>query len=524
MAANLPTYDPTNSGNKPGDGPLRVGGQPAADLTVALKENNPATMSHARERQALGLTLVRDVWEGAEKVRSCGPTYLPQAPGEDGPNYNIRLARSVFHNFFRRTVEGLVGLIYRKDPVLGDDVPPQIREQWENLDMAGTHGDVFLREITQDALIAGHAGILVEYPDTQGQRFTRAAETALKLRPYWVPVRKDDIVSWRTAIVDGRTILTQLVIRESRYAPAGEFGEKEVTTYRVLYLDADMVPMWRVLYVTERNAVVTVAEGVYTTQQEIPFAEIATSGKRGILDSDPPLLDLAYLNIAHYQQWSDYAFSIHKTCVPIFYAAGVQVAAGEKFVVGANTALTSPDPNAKFGYASHDGAALGSVKGALDDLKADMGALGLSMLMPQTRVAETAEAKQLDKSTQDSALSVLARSVQDAAERALGFHARYLGLPDGGSITINRDFEGLLLDASVMTAYAALVRDAGFPARLVLKALQAGGRIADDEDLEELELQMAVEAAAAEERKREELELQAEAARSGNPPSGLAAA
>ena len=140
-------------------------------------------------------------------------------------------------------------------------------------------------------------------------------------------------------------------------------------------------------------------------------------------------------------------------------------------------------------YVSHDGAALGEAKAALDDLKADMGTLGLAMLAPQKRTAETAESKRLDKSTSDSALSVTARALQDGIENARGFHAKYLrGTPEGGSITINRDFEGLLLEAPVMAAFAALVK-AGFPPRPVLLALQRGGRIEADADIDQLEME-----------------------------------
>ena len=147
MATDAPTYNPTDQANKPGDGPLRVGGQPVAEsLTPQEQQNLPSTQNHQRVRQGPGLKLVRDLWEGAEKVRDMGHEYLPQAPGEDAANYAIRLKRSVYHNFYRRTVEGLTGLIFRKDPVLGEDVPPLIAEHWENIDLCGTHGDVFLRD------------------------------------------------------------------------------------------------------------------------------------------------------------------------------------------------------------------------------------------------------------------------------------------------------------------------------------------------------------------------------------------
>ncbi len=509
MPTQAPTYDPTDQANKPGDGPLRVGGQSVESLTPNDKSNLPSTPNHERKRQERGLTLVRDMYAGPERIRDAGTTYLPKAPGEDSANYNARLERSVFHGFFRRAVEGLTGLIYRTDPVLGEDVPELIAGHWENLDLAGTHGDVFLRDITQDALIAGHAGILVEYPDTGGAALNRAQE--MELRPYWVPVRKDDIVSWRTANVAGAVKLMQLVIRERQYEPVGEFGEAEVTRYRVLWVDAEGAVRWKLLWEGKDGRTVTILrDGAYPTQKEIPFAPIYTSGKVGYLDSDPPLLDMAYLCVAHYQQYSDYAYAIHKCNVPFLFIAGVKVKDGEKVVVGANTCITTDNPDASATSVSHDGAALSSSKQALDDLKSDMGTLGLAMLAPQKRVAETAEGKRLDKSTSDSALSTLARSVQDATEQALIYHARYLGLPEGGSITINRDYEGILMDASVMGAFAQLVQ-VGFPPRVVLKALQAGGRISEDEDLDELEAEMLGAMAAEEDRKQQEAEARTEA-------------
>lgn len=504
-----PTYDPRDQANKPGDGPLRVGGQaPTESLTPQTEQNLPSTQNHQRKRQEAGLKLVRDLWDGPERVRDMGHEYLPQAPGEDAANYAIRLKRSVFHNFYRRSVEGLTGLIFRKDVTLGEDVPPQIVEHWENIDQAGMHGTVFARELVQDALCVGGAGILVEYPDTGGERLNRAQE--MKLRPYWVPIKKDDITSWRTMNRGGATILTQLVIRECAYAPAGDYGEAEVTTYRVLYLDELGNVLWKVVYETKDRAVVTLSEGAYPTQQEIPFAEITTSGRRGILDSDPPLLDMAYLNVAHYQQWSDAAFCVHKTNVPFVFLAGITVPDGEKLVVGANTAMSSDNPQASAQYVSHDGAALNSSRQMLEDLKADMGTLGIAMLAPQKRAAETAEAKRLDKATSDSALSTVARSAQDAIERALGYHARYLKLNDGGSCVVNRDFEGILMDASIMSAYAQLVQ-VGFPGRIILKALQEGGRIPEDEDLEALEIEMEAGRIAEQDRKQQEAKARTEA-------------
>lgn len=500
--------DPTDFGNKPGDGPLRAGGQsPNGDIKT--EDNLPSTLSPSAKEQRPALELVRDVWGGNEVLRRKAAGYLPKAAGEDQSEYRNRVARSVFFNAFKRTVEGLTGLVFRVDPVLGDDVPAQIQKHWENIDDRGTHGDVFARDLLQDDLIAGHCAILVEYPRVAESAQTDGTQARLeaegRLRPYWVPIKKDDILSWRTATDYGRSILAQVVIRESTYAPVGMFGERMQVRYRVLYRttqdSGDAVVGFRVMEITEDKTLVEVDAGLYSNQDEIPLSEITSAGKKGTLESTPPLLDLAYLNVAHFQQWSDYAFSIHKTCVPFVFGAGIESRDAEgnevKLIVGPNTAVLQSNPDAKMQYVAHDGASLGEVKKALDDLKADMGTLGLEMLAPQKRTSETLGAKRLDKATGDSALAVTARGLQDGLERALMFHARYLGKDSGGSITINRDFEGLLTEAPVMSAFAQLV-NVGLPPRPVLEALQQGGRISAETNLDELEVEWLMGVAAKE--------------------------
>jgi hypothetical protein len=510
--------DPTDYGNKPGDGPLRPGGQ-SLDGLPQTQADLPSTPSPAAQKQAHDVGIVRDLWGGTSKIRERSTVYLPKAPGEDPQNYASRLTRSVFFNAYRRTVEGLTGLVFRKDPVLSDDVPPQIAEHWENIDNAGTHGDVFAREQLQDALQAGHNLILVEYPNTGGVKLTMADEAPL--RPYWIPIKKENVLSWRTRVEGGRTVLTQLVIKECQYVPDGAFGEKERERYRVFYKDDSGVVGFRLLEITPQRQVVVVDEGTYPTQEEIPVAEVVTSGRRGMFESDPPLMDVAYLNIAHYQQWSDAAYSRYKTCVPVLFGAGVVSPTDDQgqpvsIQVGPNSAVWASDPSAKLAYVSHDGASLDNCEQALETLKADMGTLGLAMLAPQKRTAETAEAKRLDKATSDSALSVTARGLQDAFERALGFHARYLRLDSGGSVEINRDFEGLAMDPAVMTAFAALIGQ-GLPWELALEQLQKGGRIAEDVDVETVALEIASARAAEAELQREQRVGELEDA-TGGPP------
>jgi hypothetical protein len=286
----------------------------------------------------------------------------------------------------------------------------------------------------------------------------------------------------------------------------GAFGEVLQTRYRV-FVNQDGVVSWQLLEINTDKSVTEVNQGRYPTQTEIPIAELVTAGRRAMFDSDPPFLDLAYLNLAHYRQWSDYDTSIHKTCVPILFTAGfgmTDVVTGLTLVVGPNAGINSPAPDGKAEYVTHDGAALAECKASLDDLINRMGALGLAALATSKRTAETATAKEIDKGASDSALAVAARGLQDGLERALTFHARYLGLPDGGSVEVNTNFDHMVMDAATMTAWANLATALGLPPTTVINALIAGGVLPEETDVAALALEMQVNAQAAADQKAQD--------------------
>jgi hypothetical protein len=78
----------------------------------------------------------------------------------------------------------------------------------------------------------------------------------------------------------------------------------------------------------------------------------------------------------------------------------------------------------------------------------------------------------------------------------MGFHAKYLKLPSGGSITINKIFDTQQMEAAMLQAWGFVVANAGIPERLMLQAMQQGELISPDEDIEDVATEMAANAAA----------------------------
>lgn len=433
-------------------------------------QDQPSYVNAATTRQSAALQVVRDLAGGTARLRQCRGTYLPMEPGEHIKAYDVRLARSLLFNTFVKVREGLIGMALKKNPDLNppdeDPVPTTIQNHWEDIDLAGNHGDIFIKELFRDVIGEGHAHILVDMQPPLPFGATRADEIASGRRPYWVKYKKDEAINWKSDRIDGETVLTQITLRECATKPDGQYGEKEITRYRVLTLPliagatpgrgAIYGPMqWEVFEEQEvdgKKVEIRVA-GDTTDLKRIPVVTVY-SRRLGFMESEPPLLDLAYLNIGHWQQWSDLN-AIQRALVPILHIKG-EVMGGnltdgpittdgaqqaQKITPGpGTTVITDKDGDVK--YVGADPSATDAMREALIDLEQRMSAVGLSVISPkpeQASAAPTATEKVLDQGERMSELASWLRNLKDGIEACFKIHARYLGLPDGGSIVLGFD-------------------------------------------------------------------------------------
>src|SRR5690606_23747883 len=160
----------------------------------------------------------RAVYGGTRTMRQAGERFLPRFPLEEDDAYEDRLARAVLYNAFKRTVKGLTGMAFRKDPVLEDDVPVEIRGQEadpdtgqelvignaENIDVAVLHLSVFSRDVFEAKLIGGHTFMFVDWWCADDAR-SRAEEREARL--YWVHILRSQVIRWRAESYGGRTVL-----------------------------------------------------------------------------------------------------------------------------------------------------------------------------------------------------------------------------------------------------------------------------------------------------------------------------
>lgn len=458
----------------------------------ANDQPNITTAAYDRmmERAELPLTLMG----GTPAMRAMAEEYLPHHPAESSVAYELRKRRAVLRNYFRLTVSAMTGKVFAKEMQLGEDVPPRLAELAENIDLAGRHISIFAREAFKKALVPGLSYILVDYPPAEDAR-SLAEERQRGARPYWVLLEAEDVIGVRYETQGGQIILTQLRIHRCFSEPVGAFGEQDVEEVRVLDLVREETEaahvaftIWRKIQPNDkrRKAQWEIHQEGRMSIPVIPLVPVYT-GYVAPFEAVPPLEDLAYMNLEHFQIRSDQRNALNVASFPILAATGVKDEAeggDDEAVIGPNQYLTSDNEAAKFYYVESNGAHLEAGRKELQDLEEAMRAFGVQFQVRQSG-AESATGRVLDANEVLSPLQAMALGLKDAIENALQLTAMWEGLPEGGSVTVNTELSLTATEAAEVQALIA-ARQAGEISReRFVTELRRRGILDDDYDPEE---------------------------------------
>ena len=407
--------------------------------------------------------MIEDLAGGTYDIRMKHRRYLPQEPREQDDAYENRLARSTCPPYYQRLERMLAGMLTRK-PVRLQDIGDVQREQLFDVDLQGNDLNVWTYEAARKMIRYGHVGVLVDVPqDGNG-------------RPYWVTYTPREILGYRTEVIDGKTSFTQLRLLEKIIEPEGDYGEKEVTQVRVLYQGR-----YEIHRKNDNGKFIVVDEGE-TTLSEIPFS-VAYANRVTLMESRPPLEDIAELNIKAYQVLSDLDNQLHISAVPLLGFFGFPQSS-EEVTAGPNEAIAFP-AEGRAEYIEPTGRSFDSQFQRLEQLEKQINELGLAAVLGQKLSAETAEAKKIDRSQGDSTMMVVAQQMQDLIDNSLVFHAQLLNTTEIGSSFVNRDFLGTRLEAKEIQSYLELYRAGTITQKTLLEQLTQGEVLGDKFDVEE---------------------------------------
>lgn len=454
---------------------------------MAAQVNTPCPAIAAR---ATEWAMLEALMAGTAAMRSRGEAYLPRWPNEERSSHEARLRTATLFPALRRTVSVMAGKPFSKPLTLDEGAPGPVREWADDVDLQGVNLHTFAAEMFAEALAYGLAGILVDAPRAlapSGAVVTEAEQKAAGVRPYFVRVRHAQILGFRIEPENGRARLCQLRLAECVSVPDGPFGERLAERVRVLSPGA-----WEVW---EKAAPGSGAEAQWRLVEagrsglaEIPFVPLY-GFRRGLMDGASPLLDLAYLNVKHWQSQSDQDTILHVARVPILTLIGGD--AETVLTIGSGAAVQLP-AGGDMKFVEHSGRAIAAGQASLEALEQQMIQAGAELLVKapgQRSATESANDAEANKSD----LQRLVEGFEDALDQALWLMAQYAGLRDGGRVSLFKDFGA-----------ATLSQASG---QLVL-AMQTAGLISRATAIEELKRrgELSADIAAADEVERVEIE------------------
>ena len=417
------------------------------------------------------------VTKGTNYIRDLSETYLPQEPREDDDAYQTRVDRSVLSPYTSRLIETAAGAILRKPIHIEGD--PYWLELAKDIDGIGSSINEYARRALVSSLTYGHSAILIDYP-AAANAMNLAEERAMGRRPYFVHIDAPQIWGWRKE--SGTNRLLQVRIHDYDVRPLNEFGEEQVEEMRVIY------PGRYDLYTLGRSTeTVSLDETGGYSLDEIPLVPIY-SNRRDVLISQPPLLDIANLNITHYQRQADLIHALHIAAMPTLVLEGWDDTTGSA-TMGVNYAIAM-QPGNKAYYVQADATSFDAQMQELQSLEGQMSTLGVTKLFGQKFVAESAEAKRIDQAQSNSVLSIISQELESCLNQAFAFAAQYVGI-EPPEIKIDRDFDYYRLIGQDISVLAQLNQMGKISDEMLLEVLRRGEILPDDTNIEEAARQTA---------------------------------
>lgn len=382
--------------------------------------------------------LIQDLLGGTPAMRAARSKWLPKNDREQDEDYNERLGRTFLYGAYEDTVDDIVGRPFSHalqyegweglpDALTGIDV---------NADGNGTDLSELAKDLFVDGINYGKFHVLVDMPTTPAANL--AEERRLGIRPRLVRIDPLDLIGWQYVVEDGIEVLTQIRVKETISRPSGKFSSEDVERVRVYGRDA-----WEVYECRKTNRG---AKWVLTAsgKNRLGVVPLVTGyfKRAGFLTSVPPLKDLAFANLEHWQSSSEQRHILHYSRVPFLFGSGFTSKELQgRIEVGAQRMVRSTNPDAKMGYVEIHGKSLESGATDLERIEERMEVLGLQPLI-KASVEATATKTVVDEKRKEATIHDWIRATEKGLMQALRFAARWMKseIPSTVKASIYRDF------------------------------------------------------------------------------------
>lgn len=434
----------------------------------------------------------RDAVRGSVAIKEKKHVYLPvpdpetldERIGENTMRYRQYIRRAVFTNFTGRTKNALVGAAFRKRPNI--ELPETLEYLLDDATGDGLGIEQMAKDELSNLLECGRSLLLVDYPQAE-EGLSLEQVNALQLRASIIPYTAEQVVNWRTDTVNGRKLLTLIVIAESYKTDDDEFGHEYETQYRVLRLREEgySQQIYREDEPYTEEVFPRKADG--SVWQQIPAIFVGSKNNDSTID-DAPLSDIADVNIAHYRNSADYEESCFITGQPSLFIThslnmeewyeynpeGIKLGARSGHVLGDSGSATLLQPNAN-----------NLVAEAMRAKEAQMVAIGARIITDRGN-NETAEGARIRFASENSVLGDIVNNLSEAIQTCIGWCVEYMGGSDQFEFELNSEFYDKSVDPQLIMSMVQLMDRQIISDQDIFMRLKAAGIIDGERTLEDV--------------------------------------
>lgn len=406
------------------------------------------TITYVRQEYSSALRgweRVRAACSGEDAVKKL-PNVLPYLNAHDKTAENaarneMYLERAVYFNACGRTLEGLIGLAFARDPEVEFGVFKYLADDADGRGVSIYH---IAQQALSGVLQTGRHGILTDFINGE---------------PRLVGYKAEEIINWRVEYIKGKKTLTLLVLQENTEESDGEFGMTSVDRYREYRLvDGKVVSrVWEKGEASDhvsKDVQISRPDSRNPSFTEIPFEFIGSITNTP--DVQPsPLRGLAEMNFAHFRDSADYQDSVFFSGQVQPWISGLSEEWRDnlqtnKLYVGSRNPILLP-VGGTFGFAQAQPNML--VKEAMDKKEKLLVALG-ARVVEQSEITKTATQAAGDIATGTSVLGLCCANVSEAIGRAMQRCGLFKNskLFTDAKFRITQDFSEQVMDANKLAA------------------------------------------------------------------------
>ncbi|UTU07757.1 portal protein [Caulobacter phage C1] len=432
---------------------------------------------------------LRDTLAGQRVVKSKGEAYLPRNLGAEALEYKAYLDGAIFFNMVDQTLNGMTGQVFRRAPVIRN-LPEKLQDKIIHLGQDGSSHVAFTKTVVREVCAMGRYGVLVDAPKTSGDS-------------YAVGYRAEDILDWTIESIGGVQRLTRVLLREFKRVQSTLTGRAKVrsggqtyqyeTVYRELvleFVDGRWTYFQNIYDKGGPQGVPTdiirpVINGNPLTA--IPFVFFGPTGNTPDCEK-PPLIDIAELNLSHYEDYADFQHGKKYTSLPIYVVPGGSEGGADEYKIGPNTIWEVPI-NSKPEILEYKGDGLKTQANALSTKERQIAAIGGRLLPGMGQgISESSEQATMRGASEQSILLNVILSVQDGMSLVLRYWAAWRDVPMATTAqvryVINSNFLVGHVDARVLRALQMLWEAGLVPIEVLFDNLRDLEVLSDDWTLE----------------------------------------